>query len=217
MASRRHCAVPCCGEKIGSMYLFPKDPVLREKWRSACKIIRSVSNYMRVCSRHFRADDVDSRFSGRCSRLKSEAVPRLNLPDSIRRKGRRNCIIYTCQKDESQDVTLHFFPKNTGLRHKWASVCKVPGKVSRNTRVCSSHFSEDDFVCVGRRFKSLKSGVTPSRNLPVSYPSRHKSKQWSLPSNAYKCDDNEIFDLFTDGSACESEGTWIQRFICEEQ
>ena len=58
--SKKHCSVPGCGEKNGTMFLFPKDNTQRESWRSVCRIERSISDFMLVCHHHFTSYDIDS-------------------------------------------------------------------------------------------------------------------------------------------------------------
>lgn len=68
--------------------------------------------------------------------------------------------------------------------------------------------------------KTLKAGVIPCRNLPLSFPSlsaRHTSRKWTVTRSSHECDEEhgETYDI--DHIPHESEETWIQRFIYEEQ
>ena len=172
-SSKRHCSVPGCAERNRIMFLFPKDHAQREEWRSRCRIERSISNFMLVCSRHFLPSDVytsceschkcsavPSQYSeilwlvmsvsivsvsGQYVRLKKGAVPSQELPEAVKRKRRRNCIVHGC----ASDGALHFFPKNASLQKQWALACKMTTQSSRNTRICGDHFCDEDFSYIG--------------------------------------------------------------------
>lgn len=59
-SSRKYCSVPGCGARSGTMFSFPKDSLMRLRWKVACKVPRmDVSASSRVvCIRHFPECDV---------------------------------------------------------------------------------------------------------------------------------------------------------------
>ena len=58
---------------------------------------------------------------------------------------------------------FHMFPKDPEQRNKWKEKCGLD-KVTSSSRICSLHFTKDDY---GKKY--LKDGRIPSQNLPVRH------------------------------------------------
>lgn len=89
-------------------------------------------------------------------------------PSKRIKKSNDHCCVPECEGDARYDSSLSFhrIPKNNDLRKIWISkIRRDEGdlfKITNNTRVCSKHFSEEDFLPTdnaGRRL--LKQGAFP--------------------------------------------------------
>jgi hypothetical protein len=102
--------------------------------------------------------------------------------------SRANCCVAGCNSmyKNNPELTFHHFPSDsqkiehvdefgivsTVYRKKmWEIKLKMEKRVTRNMRVCSRHFVEQDFITPsdwGYKKRYLKKNVIPSTNLPVS-------------------------------------------------
>ncbi|KAK9500765.1 hypothetical protein O3M35_001963 [Rhynocoris fuscipes] len=86
--SNRFCSVPKCKSRSNeeiSLFLFPKNKALKNKWAKVLKIGKRVTKYMYVCSLHFLNSDLKSSVLDSHKRkryLKKNAVPSQNLPEN---------------------------------------------------------------------------------------------------------------------------------------
>lgn len=62
------------------------------------------------------------------------------------------CAIFGCKnsrcatKEKSPEITYHTFPKNDTIRNEWIDCCGRVGTWNpKNCKVCSIHFTEDDY------------------------------------------------------------------------
>lgn len=56
----KYCCVPQCstyGDTGISFHLFPKDKIMKKKWKTALRIGKPISPSMRVCSHHFQTSN----------------------------------------------------------------------------------------------------------------------------------------------------------------
>lgn len=57
--SRKYCSVPGCGARWGTMFSFPKDTTMSQRWKFACKIQRAdVAGSTVICISHFGDSDI---------------------------------------------------------------------------------------------------------------------------------------------------------------
>lgn len=56
--SGKWCTVMGCKSQQGSMFLFPKNEAQRLQWIRACRIVKDVTNFMYICSRHFSESEM---------------------------------------------------------------------------------------------------------------------------------------------------------------
>jgi len=83
------CAISSCSSPSGIPYkLFPKEPLIQEKWISACRRTDVINvKTARICMNHFSEDsfqrDLTNELLGLPSRkkLKTDAIPTLNLTE----------------------------------------------------------------------------------------------------------------------------------------
>lgn len=83
-SAAEHCCVPFCHasskyNKVLSFHIFPINEETRRKWLAAiCRDNLTITSHTRVCSRHFRKDDVrPTEVSGGRRLLKKGSVPTL--------------------------------------------------------------------------------------------------------------------------------------------
>lgn len=88
---------------------------------------------------------------------------------STKRRFNTNCCVYGCHSRKMVDRSIHFhaFPdKNSGIRVKvvnafgqeetvdkrkaWEKVLRMGKPVTKSMRVCSKHFSNDDYCAKGK-------------------------------------------------------------------
>ena len=56
---------------------------------------------------------------------------------------------YVCKKrqnDKNSGISFHVFPKATMFRSAWEKACKLEEPAPKRARVCSEHFTQDDFM-----------------------------------------------------------------------
>ena len=74
----------------------------------------------------------------------------------------KTCAIPNCGVSRSD--RFHKFPsKDLDTRKKWMDKCGL-NKVNSSSRICSEHFTPNDYVKT-----KLKQGAIPSQNLPVRH------------------------------------------------
>ena len=81
--------------------------------------------------------------------IRKGALPCLNLATATsvtNGLARSRCAVNTCNIVLNGDISLHFFPRNAARRDKWAQLCQIKVKVSRNTQICSRHFLPSDLT-----------------------------------------------------------------------
>lgn len=88
----QYCCIPTCRNssyfnKKESFHRFPKREELRKEWAKRCKSIKKINlSFARLCSIHFLEDDFERDLKNELlnlplrKKLKSDAVPSLNLP-----------------------------------------------------------------------------------------------------------------------------------------
>ncbi|KAJ8909937.1 hypothetical protein NQ315_005656 [Exocentrus adspersus] len=113
-----------------------------------------------------------------------------------------NCCVYGCHSRKGKDRNIHFhaFPnKNSGIKVKlinamdqeenidkrkaWEKVLLMGKPVNKYMRVCSKHFTSEDYCAKGVKMKQprLKRFTIPSQNLPKKrLQTRSTSKQGPL-------------------------------------
>ena len=55
-----YCSVPCCHEirsETNHLHYAPKTETLRRKWEIAIRTGKTLTESMRVCSKHFKSED----------------------------------------------------------------------------------------------------------------------------------------------------------------
>ncbi|XP_025192111.1 THAP domain-containing protein 1-like [Melanaphis sacchari] len=72
---------------------------------------------------------------------------------------------YSCGSAKTDNVKLHGFPKDINLREKWVAQIKkdVPVIITQYTRLCSKHFTNDDYYQSSFGNDILKPDAVPSR------------------------------------------------------
>ncbi|CAH1102565.1 unnamed protein product [Psylliodes chrysocephalus] len=98
-----------------------------------------------------------------------------------------HCSVYNCSsyRKKCPELSFHFFPKpNEKIlvtdeqgrmqlcnRLKiWIAKLQMKNPVHKRMKICSRHFTNDDFVLKGlSNRKCLKKSAVPSKNLPVGY------------------------------------------------
>lgn len=94
------------------------------------------------------------------------------------------CAVFACKSNNKKtlknpannenSISYHSFPKNEGLCKEWINKCSRSDKFStKNARICSKHFSADDFertlmhelLNIENVPKKLKVGTIPTLNL----------------------------------------------------
>lgn len=116
---RKVCIVPGCFSNARTpAHQFPKDPDRRLLWLQSLKLeniehaISAARQKIRVCYKHF--NDNDYIYSVNRRKLKDNAIPCLNIPDSIK------CIAASpnidCQKAPISACNLEFCPDIVALQ-----------------------------------------------------------------------------------------------------
>uniref|UniRef100_A0A2S2NPK9 THAP domain-containing protein 1 n=1 Tax=Schizaphis graminum TaxID=13262 RepID=A0A2S2NPK9_SCHGA len=72
---------------------------------------------------------------------------------------------YSCGSARTDNIKLHGFPKDINLRQKWVSSLQkdVPIKITQYTRLCSQHFTKDDYYQSSFGNDILKPDAVPSK------------------------------------------------------
>ncbi|XP_015115258.1 uncharacterized protein LOC107039913 [Diachasma alloeum] len=90
-----------------------------------------------------------------------------------KKNARRVCCVPNCRIKDKSNLSFHNFPSDAALRNKWMEVLKIDRPHDREMRVCSLHFSADNFTkramregCQPPR-KKLKTGVIPCFHQPT--------------------------------------------------
>ncbi|XP_034250714.1 uncharacterized protein LOC117651080 [Thrips palmi] len=165
--SMKWCTVIGCTSHGGSMFLFPKNEEQQLQWARACRIVKDVTNFIYICSRHFNEDDLIATASG--MRLRKGAVPSKHLPSEdsviVKKPGTRSCIVKGCSYGLRQDDTIHKFPQCKLRQEEWKAAVQADF-VSVSTRICSRHFEPTDFKILSNGKKMLTSSAFPTLHLP---------------------------------------------------
>ncbi|XP_014473199.1 PREDICTED: uncharacterized protein LOC106743657 isoform X2 [Dinoponera quadriceps] len=115
----------CCKYRVNklqsdiSLYGFPKDGEILEKWLSAIGTAKKVSESTRICSRHFK--EVDFRYSlvGGNRFLKHGAVPSLHLNEEAkdeRSSDSQESQVIISEEDRTVNKILNITDLQTGLQ-----------------------------------------------------------------------------------------------------
>ncbi|XP_031343952.1 uncharacterized protein LOC116171320 isoform X1 [Photinus pyralis] len=89
---------------------------------------------------------------------------------------------------KGSSISFHGFPKNQDSRSLWLQACKLPGTIPKQAKLCSKHFTIEDFQVyntTGSRL--LKSTAVPSQNMTrivKSSKSFQLGKSFIFSSNA---------------------------------
>ncbi|XP_034946606.1 uncharacterized protein [Chelonus insularis] len=91
-----------------SLHKFPKNPILRNKWITACNLSSNDNlTYIYICSLHFNSNDVDrgNQFQTRCT-LRSNAVPSIDIPNKMYNNENANTsnIDASCKNSLSDNI-----------------------------------------------------------------------------------------------------------------
>ncbi|XP_073983439.1 uncharacterized protein isoform X2 [Rhodnius prolixus] len=91
------------------------------------------------------------------------------------RSPEKVCCVFRCHfrvsSENKASIKLHEFPlkgtlfKGEDLFFKWIEAIKLPSRITKEMKVCSRHFTEEDFT-IQDGIKSLKPSAVPSINLP---------------------------------------------------
>ena len=95
------------------------------------------------------------------------SLPQEALSDSGRKKNNKtSCAVVSCKNPTG--ITYHLFPKDDDLSKVWLSKCgRQDSFKTKGKKVCSNHFTADDYDYNGFSGKSLKKGAIPSLKLNV--------------------------------------------------
>ncbi|EDW97528.1 uncharacterized protein LOC6537258 [Drosophila yakuba] len=142
------CIVDNCYESgqqdSSSMYKFPINPVVRQKWMDNIGDIKYMNLFnSRVCRRHFETQCFGKTkvFSWAVPTLylnKQEVVHQVSKPSRnvfIRRCSVRNC------PSRSPPERLHFFPANPEMRKEWMEICRLTLD-NKWLFICGRHFRQ---------------------------------------------------------------------------
>ena len=124
-----------------------------------------------ICGSHFLPSDYDNygQFkAGMISRLRlnNDAVPTVNLnsgaPDTGVQQQRR-CVIEGCGNSDYDGFTLHFWPNNEKLAHKWDLFARIKRAdwvhgIPGVSNICGIHFLPTDY-------HQWKAGLSPRLRL----------------------------------------------------
>ncbi|XP_015124830.1 uncharacterized protein LOC107046672 [Diachasma alloeum] len=88
------------------------------------------------------------------------------------KNSKRGCCVPQCKVKDNLNLSFHSFPSDLILRNKWMKALKLRGIYNENMKVCSQHFSLDDYIkrhdgCIPKN-RRLKKNVIPSFNFPSS-------------------------------------------------
>ena len=76
------------------------------------------------------------------------------------------CEAYNCFSEYNKtdvNVMYHRFPANRGTRRKWIRRLKLKSvKLKANSRLCSKHFTSEDYVTSSNGKKLLRTNAVPS-------------------------------------------------------
>lgn len=104
------------------------------------------------------------------------------------------CCVFQCKSGyaKNQDITLHKFPKVEKLKLLWLKrIARKDYEVTENSRVCSIHFSKEDFI-YQRQDRNLYRVASKSKDLkkkylkPEAMPSHFPSMPSYFSSNSVK-------------------------------
>ena len=89
-----------------------------------------------------------------------------------------NCCVPLCEaySKHNTDISFHSAPAYVDIRKKWTvAIRRERFTVTDRTRVCSRHFTAEDFrETTGRRL--LKKGVVPNFLSGIHFPFHHKDR-----------------------------------------
>ena len=138
------------------------------------------------------------------------------------------CVAFGCKSgyltNSNDDLTFHCFPKDNDIAKKWINrICRKDFVASKNSVLCSLHFTEEDFVTQStdcnvtrkKKFGSertivrrrLKVGAVPSNfpNLPTYFKSVEKSRATTSTSSHRLLMENERLEK------CEEDFFKVER------
>lgn len=96
----------------------------------------------------------------------------------------------TCSKKPEPGVTFHYFPKNEEMRKKWISaVGRKNWQASGQSKLCSRHFTEDQFIKSSTNKVCLKKDAVPCV-FPEYSSVSEEVEEASLRCNVESDDDN---------------------------
>ena len=182
------------------LYFFPYGKNLVSKWSHNTGIIPDEHRrYMnKVCALHFESYCVTEN-----QRLRSWAIPTLNLPDSENKRVYKNpdltkldkrmlgpqipkCAVANCNSDKTSDdesIKLFNFPTDENLLKKWCDNLKMSHRLTPLQKICSLHFEKS---CLGSC--RIRSWAIPTLNLGHDETPEHPNKKSTSREN---CDASE--------------------------
>lgn len=72
-----------------------------------------------------------------------------------RSKSNHFCCVPQCTTYYSENISMHYFPRDIKLRNKWQVVLRIRKAVSNHMVVCSKHFLQSDFFLPGKKMDIL--------------------------------------------------------------
>ena len=87
-----------------------------------------------------------------------------------------SCIVKFCKntfrncKKSEKKVQFYRIPKEDGIRRKWLDLCGIAEVTTKDPRVCSAHFQEDDIGTeTARNIPTLNLTAVPVLKLGIYY------------------------------------------------
>ena len=65
---------------------------------------------------------------------------------TVNTKSRRYCSVPQCSNYITDEISLHYFPKDPNLSQKWKDALKIGKPITKFMSVCREHFTENDYI-----------------------------------------------------------------------
>lgn len=121
------------------------------------KIFKLIGHFITVTSRYLKTSSIPTKKVTRLIRLPKRFSAKKALPRYLHdhnyakyepgSKHVRKCYVAGCRSEANHRIILHNFPQKSDHRYKqWTQILKCKIEPTINSKVCSKHFTSEDYL-----------------------------------------------------------------------
>ena len=99
------------------------------------------------------------------------------MASNPRSRTGKYCVAFGCKSTHKDNISLHEFPKNYGIRQQWVNFVKIKRKdfvkPTKQSVLCENHFPPGSYPMEYRIKKSMNIPVKRKVLLPTAVPTIH--------------------------------------------